>query len=86
MPHPPPSTVPAAAFGVILITTKSGKAGKTHVSYTGNVLFNSALHLPEMMRSDKFVRYWNRARINDGTAAQFDTGTVRPGSMISSPG
>ena len=25
------------AFGVILITTKSGKAGKTHVSYSGNV-------------------------------------------------
>ena len=60
-----------AAFGVILITTKSGKAGKTHVSYTGNLLFNSALHLPEMMRSDQFVQYWNRARINDGTAAYF---------------
>lgn len=60
-----------AAFGVILITTKSGKAGKTHVSYTGNVLFNSALHLPEMMSSDKFARYWNRARTNDGTAAYF---------------
>jgi TonB-linked SusC/RagA family outer membrane protein len=60
-----------AAFGVILITTKSGKAGKTHVSYTGNLLFNSAVHLPEMMQSDQFVRYWNRARINDGTAAYF---------------
>ena len=60
-----------AAFGVILITTKSGKAGKTHVSYTGNLLFNSAVHLPEMMRSDKFAQYWNRARINDGTSAYF---------------
>ena len=66
-----------AAFGVILITTKSGKAGKTHVSYTGNLLFNSALHLPEMMRSDKFVRYWNRARINDGTSAQFTPEVVQ---------
>ena len=65
------------AFGVILITTKSGKAGKTHVSYSGNMNFNSALHLPEMMSSDKFVRYWNRARANDGTAAQFSAEVVQ---------
>lgn len=65
------------AFGVILITTKSGKAGKIHVSYSGNVSFNSALHLPKMMSSDKFVRYWNRARALAGQQPQFDTETVR---------
>ena len=65
------------AFGVILITTKSGKAGKTHVSYSGNVNFNSALHLPKMMSSDKFVRYWNRARALAGQQPQFDAETVR---------
>lgn len=65
------------AFGVILITTKSGKAGKTHVSYSGNVSFNSALHLPKMMSSDKFVRYWNRARALAGQQPQFDAETVR---------
>ena len=65
------------AFGVILITTKSGKAGKTHVSYSGSVSFNSALHLPKMMSSDKFVRYWNRARALAGQQPQFDAETVR---------
>lgn len=65
------------AFGVILITTKSGKAGKTHVSYSGNVSFSSALHLPKMMSSDKFVRYWNRARALAGQQPQFDAETVR---------
>ena len=65
------------AFGVILITTKSGKAGKIHVSYSGNVSFNSALHLPKMMSSDKFVRYWNRARALAGQQPQFDAETVR---------
>ena len=65
------------AFGVILITTKSGKAGRTQVSYSGNINYNSALHLPEMMSSDKFVRYWNRARANDGTSAQFSAEVVQ---------
>ncbi|MBR4755731.1 MAG: TonB-dependent receptor [Bacteroidales bacterium] len=65
------------AFGVILVTTQGGKAGKTHVSYNGSLVFNSALHLPRMMSSDRFVRYWNRARANDGTAAQFSAEVVQ---------
>ena len=65
------------AFGVILITTKSGKAGKTHVSYSGNVNFNSALHLPTMMSSDKFVRYWNRARALSGQSPYFSDEVIQ---------
>lgn len=65
------------AFGVILVTTKGGKAGRTHVSYNGSVVFNSALHLPRMMSSDRFVRFWNRARANDGTAAMFGADVVQ---------
>ena len=65
------------AFGVILITTKSGKAGRTQVSYSGNVNFNSAIHLPTMMSSDKFVRYWNRARALSGQQPQFNAETVQ---------
>mgnify|MGYP000570918545 CR=1 FL=1 len=38
-----------AAFGVILITTKGGKAGKTRVNYSGNVRFSTAIQVPEML-------------------------------------
>ena len=40
-----------AAFGVILIQTKKGKAGKARVSYNGNVRFSDAVSVPEMMDS-----------------------------------
>jgi len=60
-----------AAFGVILVTTKSGKAGKIHVSYTGNVRFTSATQKPEMVDSYSFAKYWNMAAANAGGATQF---------------
>ena len=60
------------AFGVILITTKSGKAGRTQVSYSGNVNVNSALRMPRMLSSDKFVRYFNRAAANSGEKSPFE--------------
>lgn len=36
-----------ASFGVIMITTKSGKSGKTRVNYSGNVRFSDAIQIPE---------------------------------------
>ena len=65
------------AFGVILINTKSGKAGKTHVSYTGNVIFNSPVHLPKMMDSIHFYKYWNRAALNNGQALPFGADIIQ---------
>lgn len=49
------------AFGVILVTTKSGQAGKTRVNYTGNVRFSSPTRLPEMANSIDFANYFNKA-------------------------
>lgn len=60
-----------AAFGVILITTKSGKAGKTVVSYSGNVRFADAAQIPEMMDSWHFAKYFNEAAANSGQGAVF---------------
>ena len=40
-----------AANGVIMITTKKGKAGKMAVSYTGNVTFESPLLLPKIQNT-----------------------------------
>lgn len=51
-----------AAFGVILITTKSGKSGKTRVNYSGNVRFSDAIQLPDMVDSYTFAQYFNRLR------------------------
>ncbi len=53
-----------APFGVILITTKSGKAGKTTVNYNNNFRINSAVNMPRMMDSYTFATYFNDAYAN----------------------
>lgn len=65
-----------AAFGVILITTKSGQSGKPRVSYSGNVRFSSATQLPKMVDSYSFAQYFNRAAQNDGSSAVFSDDTM----------
>lgn len=60
-----------ASFGVILIKTKSGKAGKVNVNYSGNVRFTDALQIPEMMDSYQFAQYFNTAAANAGQSAVF---------------
>ena len=60
-----------ASFGVILITTKSGKTGKTRVSYGGNLRYSNAVQVPEMLDSYRFAQYFNTAAINDGQGAVF---------------
>lgn len=44
-----------AAFGVILITTKKGKAGKINVTYSGNARYYGPNHLPDLMNSWQFA-------------------------------
>lgn len=61
-----------AAFGVILITTKSGTSGKTKVSYTGNVRFSDAIQLPDMVNSLDWATYFNAASSNAGLSPIFD--------------
>lgn len=65
-----------AAFGVILITTKSGKAGRTSVNYGSDVRFVDALAIPKMMDSYTFAQYFNRAAINDGQTPVFSDEVV----------
>lgn len=60
-----------AAFGVILITTKTGKAGRTSVSYLGNLRISDPIQIPNMMDSYTFARYFNRAASNDGQSPVF---------------
>ena len=60
-----------AAGGVVLITTKSGKEGKTVVNYNNSFRFNSPLNMPKMMDSWTWANYMNEASINSGYGAWF---------------
>lgn len=56
-----------APYGVILITTKSGKKNeKMSVSYSGNVSVNTADRLPEMLDSYTYSRVINESGDNWG--------------------
>lgn len=60
-----------AAFGVILITTKSGKSDRMSVSYSNSFRHSKPVSLPKMMNSRQFAQYWNRAASNNGQGAVF---------------
>lgn len=59
-----------APFGVILVTTKKGTAGRTRVNYNNNFRWNSPVLLAEMMNSYEFANYWNDADYNGGGNGQ----------------
>ena len=56
-----------AANGVILITTKRGKSGKTTISYSANIGVTSATRLPSFFTSAQVAEYWNAALIYEGS-------------------
>lgn len=60
-----------AAFGVVLVKTKSGQSGKPRVTYSGNVRFSDATNIPEMLDSYTFAQYFNRAAANDNGGTVF---------------
>ena len=60
-----------APFGVILITTKKGKAGKTTINYNSNLRWSSPIRKPEMMDSYTFATFLNDANINGNEAPFF---------------
>lgn len=60
-----------AAFGVILVTTKKGKAGKAQLNYNNNFRYSGPVLLPKMMDSYTFALYFNDAGINGGSAPHF---------------
>ena len=56
-----------AANGVILITTKKGKAGVPTISYNSSVQLQSATRLPDLLyNSADYMQYWNEGRIRSG--------------------
>ena len=65
-----------AAFGVILVTTKSGKSGKVRVTYSGDVRFSTATQVPDMADSYQWATYFNAAQYNTDGGAVFDKETM----------
>ena len=54
--------------GVVLITTKKGKAGKPTISYNGQFGIQTHGKLPEMVNTDQYIDIYNVAAKNDGRA------------------
>lgn len=50
-----------AANGVILVTTKKGKEGKTRVTYNGSIGISQATELPDLAHSYEYAEFYNKA-------------------------
>ena len=60
-----------APFGVIMVTTKSGKIGRPVFNYNNSFRWNDPLLLPESPDSYSFATYVNDTKFNGGQAAIF---------------
>ena len=61
-----------AAYGVILVTTKTGKKDrKPEISFRATVVFNTPTKLPEPMNSKEYMDYMNLVEKNSGGSATF---------------
>jgi TonB-linked SusC/RagA family outer membrane protein len=75
-----------AANGVILITTKKGKAGSSEIEYTGSYGVSEATRKPELLtNSVQYMEMYNSARARSGqapiyTQAQIDLYKNNPNS------
>lgn len=60
-----------APYGVILVTTKAGKAGKMRVQYSNNFGMTTPLKLPQPVNSYQFAQYFNAATFNATGSKQY---------------
>ncbi|WP_448099579.1 SusC/RagA family TonB-linked outer membrane protein [Polluticoccus soli] len=60
-----------AANGVLVITTKKGKKGKTRVSYDGWASISKAANLPKILEAKQYVEIKNEAMVNAGKTPGF---------------
>ena len=66
-----------AAYGVVLVTTKSGTEGRPTVNYNGSVGFSSPIGMPEIMASVDFAGYMNEMRENSGQTPLFSPSAIK---------
>ena len=61
-----------AANGVILVTTRKGEKGKTHVNYNFTMGFSSPWRQREVLNASEYAIMMNEGRINAGMAPLYD--------------
>lgn len=66
-----------AANGVILITTKRGKAGKPVIEYTFNQGIVTPTRLPKMANSAEFAAYVNELQVKAGQGPRYTDEEIR---------
>ena len=60
-----------SANGVILITTKRGKAGKPTINYDGSVGLQQLTRLDKRVNSWEYMTYYNELNVNQGNTAPY---------------
>ena len=71
-----------ASAGVVLITTKRGRQGRTRVNYDGWAGWTKPYHLIDVLNAQEFTNLKNEALVNAGTAPN---GTVNADGTVSGP-
>jgi TonB-linked SusC/RagA family outer membrane protein len=66
-----------APFGVVLVTTKAGKAGKTTVNYSNNFRFATPINVPNRMNSLEYAYLLNDLSINTGGNAIYGEAAIQ---------
>ncbi|MFD1771227.1 TonB-dependent receptor [Sphingobacterium suaedae] len=66
-----------AANGVVLVTTKQGKAGKLSFSYDAFVGWQNPYRLPSLLNAKEYMTIQNEIRFNEGQAP-YDWATIIP--------
>ncbi|MDD4921896.1 MAG: TonB-dependent receptor [Bacteroidales bacterium] len=66
-----------APFGVILVTTKSGRKGKITINYNNSLRFNTPVLQPEMQSSWEFVNYFDDAQYNGTNSHLYDAAYLK---------
>jgi len=61
-----------AAAGVVLVTTKTGAAGKPKISYNGYYAFNTPANMPERLPAWEEQAWINEGRLNQGGKAEWN--------------
>jgi len=63
------------ANGVIMITTKKGKKGKSNISYSGNFGFSTIGRKLDMLNAEQFTEIYNEIRTNEKSGELLPTPT-----------
>jgi len=71
-----------AANGVVVITTKKGKQGKTKVEYDSWVNFATPYNLPDLLNAREYVEIKNEAMVNSGRQPGFALQTRSDGTEV----